>query len=82
MYAEPTLVVALAAPIPLNPAKKLALATWADDGGAVLPESGGEVVLHRAIAGMVQGSRVQSVEQPYSLVKATRARQPTVTDLN
>lgn len=48
MYAETALAIALATPVYLSPAKKLALATWADDGGAVTPGTRGEVVFHAA----------------------------------
>lgn len=48
MHAETTPALALATPFPLSPAKKLALATWADDGGAVTPGTSGEVVFHAA----------------------------------
>lgn len=44
MQARTALSVALAAPAPLSPAKKLALSVWADDGGTIVPGSGGEVV--------------------------------------
>ena len=43
MQERTALALALAVPSPLSPAKRLALSTWADDGGAVVPGSGGEV---------------------------------------
>ena len=48
MHAETALALALTTPASLSPAKKLALATWADDGGAVIPGTRGEVVFHAA----------------------------------
>lgn len=48
MEAGNALAVALGAQNALSPAKKLALSVWADDGGTVIPGSGGEVVFQAA----------------------------------
>lgn len=44
MQAEVALNMVHAIRLPVSPAKKLALSVWADDGGTVVPGSGGEVV--------------------------------------
>lgn len=48
MEAGNALAIALAAQHSLSPAKRSALFVWADDGGIVVPGSGGEVVFQAA----------------------------------